>query len=1033
MTILLDEQSVDWQRGACRPVETYLERSAELGDEAEVVLNLVYHEVLLRRRLGCDTPTLAEYVARFPHLAEALEIQFALDQALPEEPTVRAEPICIPLPATVQVPGYQVETVLGRGGMGVVYRATHVALNRTVALKMILDGAHASPRQAGRFRTEAELVARLQHPNIVQIHEIGEHEGRPFLALEYVPGGTLDRALAGTPLQAARAAALVATLARAVEHAHARDVVHRDLKPANVLLTADGEPKITDFGLAKLLAGDSQQSESGALLGTPSYMAPEQVEGKLAAIGPSTDIYALGAILYEAVTGRPPFRAESPMATMLQVRACDVLPPRRLSPNLPRDLETICLKSLAKEPRRRYGSAAAVADDLERYLQGRPILARPVPVWERLWLWTRRQRALAAGIACAVLAVVTLVGGGIVHNVQLSRLNNRLEASNSALLTTRADAEQNARDAMAAITQLLVRVADERLAGIPEAEPVRHDLLNDAIKKLEPLQARHPTDPEIRHELGRAHLGIAAIHKVLGEFAQATSQAQVALAVLDPLLAEYPGDERLADTAAGAHLFLAEQLDAQEGKEHFLRAVALWEPLATNQPAIRAKLAASYFSVAHLKGGFGLAPATDYCRRAITMLEDLARDDPALYNHDLARAVYNLGLAEATAGQTETALAHYRRCLRLWAEIPTNRRNDSDDEGVAACQNALGMLLQTLQNQAAKSEAETILRQAVATRRQLVNRHPRRLAHRAALARAWSNLGSFFWGERRFAEAETSYLEAVRSNEENVRDFPESRGMRVLLAHGHQNLADSRAKLNKVRESRQGFETALNLVDSLVQQAPHDFEVLQCLGTVCLNYGNLMNTLSGPSAALPLQERCVRAFDEAHALAPADAEMRAFLKGSRDNLRNTLIVLNRHDEALAQIDASLPLCNATERQNLRLIRALIMARAGRHEQAVAEAHALAAKAGLDAETLYNLACVLSLAVAAVRDDVGLDPSRKSHLAGAHTRTAIGLIRRSRDEAHFPTPKLLELLAQDPDMKPIRDSGEFKAMLLALKR
>ncbi len=204
LTVLLDEQSIDWQRGDRTPVETYLARTEELSGNTEVVLNLVYHEVLLRRRLGDLEPTLDEYVARFPHLADDLGVQFALDGALPFEGPRSAMPGSEPLPTSVQIPGYRLEEVLGRGGMGVVYRARHLALNRTVALKMILDGAHAGPRQAARFRTEAELVARLQHPNIVQIHEIGEHDGRPFLALEYVSGGTLERALAGTPLSSQR-------------------------------------------------------------------------------------------------------------------------------------------------------------------------------------------------------------------------------------------------------------------------------------------------------------------------------------------------------------------------------------------------------------------------------------------------------------------------------------------------------------------------------------------------------------------------------------------------------------------------------------------------------------------------------------------------------------------------------------------------------------------------------------------------------------------------------------------------------------
>jgi tetratricopeptide (TPR) repeat protein len=1032
LTLMLDEQSVDWQRGARTPVETYLARGAELGDDPEAILNLIYHEVLLRRRLGSDEPTLEEYVARFPHLADSLGIQFALDLALPFEETEDDGPRHELLPSSVQVPGYDVLEVLGRGGMGVVYRARQQALNRTVALKMILDGAHAGARQANRFRSEAAVFARLQHPNIVQIHEIGEHDGRPFLALEYVQGGTLDRALAGTPLPVDRAARLVETLARAVQHAHERGVVHRDLKPANVLLTAEGEPKITDFGLAKLLAGDSRQTESGTLVGTPSYMAPEQVDGPPAVIGPATDTYALGAIFYELLTGRPPFRAESPMATMLQVRGCDVVPPRQLRPGLPRDLETICLKSLEKEPRHRYPTAAALAEDLGRYLDGRPIVARPVPAWERVWLWALRQKTLASGIMLGVVAIAALMAGGIYHNIQLSRLNTRLTSSNLALERARSSAEQNAREALAAITQMLVRAADQRLSGVPEAEPVRRDLLNDALEQLEPLGRRNPTDPEIRHEMGRAHLGIASIHKALGEYAQAADQCREALTILDALLEEHSDNDRLKDTVAGAHLALADLLSAEQGKDHFLRAVALWEPLAEKDPAIRGKLAGSYFAVAFAKNGFGLAPPVSYCQKAIELLESLAKDDPLTYNHDLARAIYNLGLAEATVGQFDSALGHYRRSLKIWDAIPPEQRSESDQEGIVACQNALGTLLPVVASAANRGEAQTILRQAVDSCRELSRRHPRLLAHRAALSRAWSNLGSFYWGENRFEEAESTYANALRANEENVHDFPEDRGLRIRLAHCHQNLADSRAKLKKTQEARQGFERALAVIDPLLAETPHEFAVLQCVGIICLNYGNMVRALSGPAAALPLQVRCVRAFEEANRLAPQDAEMRRVLKGARANLCISLTELNRHEEALAQVEAILPLCDPKERVGYQLLRGLALARLGRHEQAVAEAQTLEREPGLDAASLYNLACVFSLAAAAARADSQLAPARRAELALTHTRAAIALIERSHRDGHFPKKDLLDLLGKDPDMNPIRTTEEFKALIDRLR-
>jgi WD40 repeat protein len=306
----------------------------------------------------------------------------------------------------VGIPGYEILGVLGRGGMGVVYHARQTKLKRLVALKMILAGAHAGPQELERFRLEAEAIARLQHPNVVQIYEVGEHEGKPYFSLEFVDGGSLQNTLTGTPLPAREAARLVETLALAMQAAHQLGVIHRDLKPANVLLTKTGIPKITDFGLAKQLGQDSGQTHTGQIMGTPSYMAPEQVAGNVKTIGAAADIYALGAILYELLTGRPPFKAASVLDTLEQVRTQEPVPPSQLQPKTPRDLETICLKCLQKEPSKRYENAASLADDLQRFLGGEPIQARPVGRIERLWRWCKRQPKLAAASAAAVFAVL---------------------------------------------------------------------------------------------------------------------------------------------------------------------------------------------------------------------------------------------------------------------------------------------------------------------------------------------------------------------------------------------------------------------------------------------------------------------------------------------------------------------------------------------------------------------------------------------------------------------------------------------------
>jgi serine/threonine protein kinase len=325
------------------------------------------------------------------------------------------------LPPTDSPPGYEILSELGRGGMGVVYKARQVRLNRPTALKMILAGRHAGEADLTRFRKEAEAVARLHHPNVVQIYEVGDHNGLPYLSLEYCAGGSLERKLRGTPMPPGEAAALVEALARAMQAAHDKGIVHRDLKPANVLLAEDGTPKVSDFGLAKTL-GEAGQTATGAVLGTPSYMAPEQAGSRGKEIGPATDVYALGAILYELLTGRPPFRGATPLDTVLQVVTDEPVPPSLLQPRVPRALESICLKCLQKSPSRRYASARLLADDLrlfqageapERAMEPREQTFGPAAQWGLASLVMGAVLILLSGFMAVFDAIVGVPGSAI--------------------------------------------------------------------------------------------------------------------------------------------------------------------------------------------------------------------------------------------------------------------------------------------------------------------------------------------------------------------------------------------------------------------------------------------------------------------------------------------------------------------------------------------------------------------------------------------------------------------------------------------
>jgi serine/threonine-protein kinase len=409
----LDER---WRRGEPVRVERYLAEHPTLAGDAEALLDLVCSEVRLRLH-GGEQPALAEYLERFPQHADALRRGWPSTASAVAGPhSTSPEARTVPVggaagPAPPALPGLDMQERLGVGGMGVVWRAREVRLGRVEAVKVIRGGPLAGEEAHERFQREAQAVARLDHPGVVRVYDFGEHGGALYLRMELVEGGSLQQRLRGGPLPPREAAELVRQLALAVQHAHERGVLHRDLKPGNVLLAADGAPKITDFGLAKILDSDDGVTRTGAVMGTPSYMAPEQAAGRSADVGAPTDVWALGAILYECLTGQPPFRASGRTETLALVQSRPPEAPRRLRPDVPPELEAICLKCLEKAPAARYASAAALAEDLLAWLEGKPTRARPARGVRRLLRGLRRHprlACLAALLVCAAAAVPVL-------------------------------------------------------------------------------------------------------------------------------------------------------------------------------------------------------------------------------------------------------------------------------------------------------------------------------------------------------------------------------------------------------------------------------------------------------------------------------------------------------------------------------------------------------------------------------------------------------------------------------------------------
>jgi hypothetical protein len=639
---------------------------------------------------------------RPPSPAPAVVYSRTLPMSGPEAPPPSPPPSRWPT-----VPGYEILRELGRGGMGVVYKAKQTALNRVVALKMIRAGTQAGSEELMRFKIEAEAVAALQHPNIVQIYEVGEYEGLPFFSLEYVDGGSLQKRMTDGLVPARQAADLVEALARAIHHAHQRGVVHRDLKPANILLASGGRqppdgaeadpsggvrpplseavPKITDFGLAKRLRGESGHTGTGAILGTPSYMAPEQAAGRAREIGPACDIYALGAILYDLLTGRPPFRGDSVMETLKQVLDVDPVPPSSLQPGLPRDLEIICLKCLQKAPAQRYATAEALAEDLRRWRVGEPIRARATPAWERAVKWARRRPAAASLLAAAAVALLAVAADAVWYADherrradEEARLRGQAEREHEEATREEQRARGNFRDAVDAIEELLEEAARHRPEDLPSLRGMYEDQLARAERFFRRFLHEGGGDGAARREDALARTRLAILERKRGRPERSLALCDEALAELEGLLQENPEQSDLWTARVAVRAERGAALAAAGRGPEALRAdietAAAWRERVARfprNPPVQPTLGADiYYQCGRGRAAGDPAAADDFRSSREEMHRLLARGAPGSgYRYRLARACSALGAAEAAAGRAAEAAAAYDEAVAVWGVL----------------------------------------------------------------------------------------------------------------------------------------------------------------------------------------------------------------------------------------------------------------------------------------------------------------------------------------------------------------------------
>jgi serine/threonine-protein kinase len=1004
-------------------LETYLQRLPELADNAEAVVALLLREYELRRPRESGLSR-EEYLRRFPQYAAELERRWPPEgsqrdtvRLLPAEPaTPPAGPPGAAAPTAPPGPGprYRPVRFHARGGLGEVFVARDDELNREVALKRIQPRYRDHAESRRRFLVEAEVTARLEHPGVVPVHGlVHDASGQPCYAMRFVAGETLQDAIArfhspqtpGLPaggfdsLPFRQLLGRFVAVCNTVAYAHSRGVLHRDLKPTNILLGKYGETLVVDWGLAGSCprgAGEAANGEefltpqaqgagetrAGTVIGTPAYMSPEQAAGHWDAVGPASDVFSLGATLYQLFTGAPLYGGTTLDEALDRARRRRFVPPRQLKKQVPRPLEAVCLRALAKRPGDRYPSAAELAADVERWLAGEPAHAYPEPLAARLGRLVKRHRTLAAAVAAAVLVAL---GSLAVAAVFLEKARAAEKAAREYADAERLRAQAHFHKATEAVNKYLSEVTQDPRLKQSDLIALRRRLLESAAPFFQQLIDQEPGSSDVQAMRGRALERLALVHEDLGAYDRGIEMTSQALAVFEELHRADPGNPEYQYHIGKSHSnlgsFYSGKRQLAEAEAAYNKAREAFDALLRDHPD-------------NLSGKFGKAAAVQGLAHVYMLRQQLGPAGPLF--EESVRLQEDVVRQDA-APENQSSLALY--CLNQSVYLNRARRI---------------------------KEAEVACKRAVEVCEQLVSRDPESPEYQDRQATCLSTLGFLYLRMARRPLAEENFRRALKVQEGLVRRYPSAPTFQHELAITHHRLATLLMGSN-LSGATAHCQKELELRDNLVRNYPAVAEYAAFFGGAQEQMGEAVRAAGNLPAAVDWFDKAVRTLEDARRQHGQYSQVAQGLTSAHWGRAETLGRLGRYREAVPDWDRAIELEAGVMRPWLRLQRALALARVGEHARATAEARELAAAAGHAAHALsalYTAARVYALSAVAVKE---------GRLAEDYATQAMALLSKAHAAGYFkargaPGPAQLE-----KEFEPLRGRDDFQRLLEEIRK